>query len=92
VNDISAITSYFFRGSSDDLYRDQKVMDWLEKGDTTVDPNARKAAYKKALTRIAEEAYWLPLYTWSLNYAFTKDLDFTPFTDEVPRFYLAKWK
>ncbi len=92
VNDISAITSYFFRGSSDDLYQDERVSQWLEKGDTTVDPKVRAANYKKALTRIAEQAYWLPLYTWSMNYAFTKELDFTPTTDEIPRFFTAKWK
>ncbi len=54
VNDISAITSYFFRFSSDDVYRDEQVRDWLKKGDTTVDPSIRRANYKKALTRIAK--------------------------------------
>jgi peptide/nickel transport system substrate-binding protein len=92
VNDISAITSFFFKFSSDDLYRDGKVRDWLEKGDTTVDPKVRAANYKKALTRIAEQAYWLPLYTWSMNYAYTKELDFKATTDEIPRFVNAGWK
>jgi peptide/nickel transport system substrate-binding protein len=92
VNDISAITSYFFTFSSDDIYRDEKVSEWLKKGDTTVDPKVRAANYKKALTRIAEQAYWLPLYTWSMNYVFSKELDFTPTADEIPRFFTAKWK
>jgi len=92
VNDISAITSFFFKFSSDDLYRDGKVRDWLQTGDTTVSPKVRAANYKQALTRIAEQAYWLPLYTWSMNYAFTNELDFTPTTDEIPRFFTAKWK
>ena len=92
VNDISAITSHFFKFSSDDLYRDEKVRDWLQKGDTTVDPKVRAANYKKALTQIAKQAYWLPLYTWSMNYAYTKDLDFKATTDEIPRFVNASWK
>ncbi|MCZ6558506.1 MAG: ABC transporter substrate-binding protein [SAR324 cluster bacterium] len=92
VNDISAITSFFFKQGPDDVYGDQQVTDWLQKGDTTLDRKVRAANYKKALTRIAQQSYWLPLYTWSINYAYSKELDFTPTTDEIPRFFHAKWK
>ena len=92
VNDVSAITSFFFKFGPDDLYQDENVRDWLQKGDTTVDRKVRAVNYKKALTRIAEQSYWLPLYTWSMNYAFSKELDFTPTTDEIPRFFHASWK
>ena len=92
INDVSAITSYWFKFSPDDTARDPQVRDWLEQGDTTVDPEARKAVYKKALQRIAEQAYWAPLFTYVSNNCFNKDLEFTPYPDAVPRFYRARWK
>lgn len=92
VNDVTGITSYFFEFSPDDTVRDQQVRDALELGDRTMNKVARLAAYRKALDRISQEAYWLPLFTWSVNYAFTKDLNFTAPDDELPRFYSAKWR
>jgi peptide/nickel transport system substrate-binding protein len=52
----------------------------------------RKEVYAKALQKIASEVYTLPLFTWVANYAFQKDLEFTPHPDAVPRFFLARWK
>ena len=92
INDVSAITSVFFTGGKDDLSLDKDVTAWLNKGDTTVDPAARKDVYKKALQKIADEAYWLPLWSYNTNYAFSSELDFTPTADEIPRFVSAKWK
>jgi peptide/nickel transport system substrate-binding protein len=92
INDITASTSMFFGGTPDDTARDTQVQEWLATGDVTVDSNARKAVYSKALGRITEQAYWLPLWTHNLNYAFTKDLEFTPSVDEIPRFYATSWK
>ena len=46
----------------------------------------------EALQRIAEQAYWAPLFTYAKYYAFNKDLDFTPHVDDIARFWLARWK
>jgi len=92
INDVSAIVSYFYKFQPDDDARDPQVRDWLDEGDSTIDVEARKAVYKKALQRIAEQAYWAPMFTWVSNNCMNKDLDFTPYPDAVPRFYRAKWK
>ncbi len=92
INDVSAITSHFFKGGRDDYAMDEELAGWLEKGDTTVDPAVRKKYYKMALQRIAERLYWLPMFTYAKYYAFSSDLDFTPTPDEIPQFYRAKWK
>jgi len=92
VNDLSAFTSLFFEGGRDDSCRDEQVIADLKKGDVTIDPEERKAVYKKALTRIAELACWVPMFTYSKYYAFSKELDFTPSADELPEFYRASWK
>jgi peptide/nickel transport system substrate-binding protein len=92
INDVSAITSNFFTHGKDDLALDDQVKADLDKGDTTVDPAVRKAAYSAALKRIADEAYWIPLWSYNTNYAFSNEVDFTPTSDEIPRFFTAKWK
>jgi len=92
INDVSASAGYFFEGESEDMARDPQVIEWLRKGDTSIDPALRKDVYGKALKRIAEQAYWAPLFTYVSNNCFSKDLDFTPYPDAVPRFFMAKWK
>jgi len=92
VNDISNITGRHLKFSKVDYARDAQVRDWLEEGDTAIDVELRKKVYKKALQRIAEQALVLPLFTWVANYAYNKDLDFKPYPDAVPRFFLSKWK
>ncbi|MEM6849166.1 MAG: ABC transporter substrate-binding protein, partial [Pseudomonadota bacterium] len=95
IPDVSAITSHFFSGGKDDPSGpggDPAVVELLKTGDTSVDPAAREAAYGEALAMIADNAYWLPMFTYAKYYAFSDDLDFTPTPDEIPRFYSASWK
>lgn len=89
--DIANSTSYFFRGSSDDLTRDPEVMAALERGDNNTDPAKRREAYTAAVRRIADQAFWAPLWTFPLTYAYSAQLQFSPAADEVPRFYRARW-
>ena len=92
INDVSAITSHFQKGGKDDYSRDSEVINQLDIGDTSVDPVKRKAAYKSALSRIAQQVYMFPLWSYNQNYDFSKDVDFNPTADEIPRFFTAKWK
>jgi len=92
VNDVSAITPVYFKFLDDDITRDAQVRDWLQEGDTSVEPQKRKDAYKKALARIGDQAYAVPLYSLPVFYAHAQDLDFTPYPDELPRFWEARWK
>ena len=92
INDISAITGYWFKFDMDDFARDQQVRDWLEEGDTSIDPEGRRTVYRKALGRISEQCYALPMFSWVTNNAFSKELDFKPYPDEIPRYFLSTWK
>jgi peptide/nickel transport system substrate-binding protein len=91
INDITAIAGNWFQGSSDDHAQDKEVIELLGKGNTT-DQEVRKDVYAKAFERIADQAFWLPLFSWAYNYAYTDELSFEPSHDEVPRFWNAKWK
>ncbi|WP_340148719.1 ABC transporter substrate-binding protein [uncultured Sneathiella sp.] len=92
INDASAITSNFFRGGPDDMAGDTEVAEMLEQADTTVDSELRKKLYSEALMKISDQAYWLPLFTYSYLYAFNSDLNFEPTADEIPRFFNSSWK
>lgn len=92
INDVSAILPNYFGGGADDYARDAEVTRLLEEGGSTADEEARKTAYDAAIKRTTEQAYWLPLFTYVSTYAFQKRLEFPTFADELPRFYLAKWK
>ncbi len=91
INDVSAILPVFF-GRSDANVHDPEVTRLVEQGGATVDPNQRRQAYSAALRRISDQMYWLPLSTYVTTYAFSRQLAFKPYQDEVPRFYLASWK
>ena len=92
VNDVSASTPTYFKFLPDDINRDPQVRDLLETGDSSVDPQGRKDAYRKALTMIADKAYSLPLFSLTTYYVATKDLNFVSYPDEMPRFWEMTWK
>ena len=91
INDVSAILPNFFDGGADDYARDPDVQKWLVEGGSSINPEVRKEAYSMAIKKITEQAYWAPLHTYVTTYGHAKQLAFTPYPDELPRFYLAKW-
>jgi peptide/nickel transport system substrate-binding protein len=92
VNDVSASTPVYFKWLPDDVNRDPEVRDLLEKGDTSVAPDARKEAYAKALGLIQERALGVPLYSLVTFYVMGKGLDMKTYPDELPRLWEVSWK
>ncbi|MGL5136466.1 MAG: ABC transporter substrate-binding protein [Beijerinckiaceae bacterium] len=92
VNDVSASTPVYFKFLPDDINRDPEVRDLLEKGDTSVDPAARKDAYGKALGLMQDRVLGVPLYSLVTFYAFGKGLDLKTYPDEIPRLWEVSWK
>lgn len=92
INDATAFTTPYFGGKGNDIWKDQEVTDTLHKADETIDAKQRSALYAQALGRISSQAYIAPLFSYSTNYAFTSDLNFQDWPDELPRFALSSWK
>ncbi len=92
VNDVSASTPVFYGGGLDDVNHDEQVRAALDKGDVTVDPQAREASYKQALNRINEEALGVPLWSLPVYYVLNDEVSFTPTPDELLRFWEMRWK
>ncbi|MBJ7222250.1 MULTISPECIES: ABC transporter substrate-binding protein [unclassified Brenneria] len=92
INDASAFVTPYFGGKGDDIWKDAEVTSMLNQADETIDTKQRSAMYADVLGRISSQAYLAPLFSYSTNYAFTSDLNFDSWPDELPRFALASWK
>ena len=91
IADASASMGNFFNGSTNDGARDEEVMELVAQAAATVDEDARKEAYSAAIKDITEKAYWVPMHTIVMGYAYAAELNFTPNVDELPRFFTASW-
>ena len=92
INDVSAILPQYFGGGNADYTRDPEIMELVKTGGSTTDPDQRRKAYSKAIKLITERAYWIPMYTYTVTYGISRQLNFKPYPDELPRFYLSSWK
>lgn len=92
VGDVGLSVGQFFSGTGDDLVKDPELVGWLKEANASVDPAVRKANYSKALKKVADEAYWLPLWTYSVTTAQNKDLELGMKPDEFVEFYKATWR
>ncbi|MGA8194854.1 MAG: ABC transporter substrate-binding protein [Acetobacteraceae bacterium] len=92
VNDVSAILPNFFTFTPGDYVRDPELKKLVEAGGATVDADQRRKSYSAAIKLITEKAYWMPMFTHTVTYGFSKQLNFKPYPDELPRFFLSSWK
>ena len=92
IPDASGMAGVFFSGGKDDPANDPKVNELIVKAGNVTDIEEREKLYKEAFQIISDKAYWLPMFTYAKNYAFNQNLEMTITSDEIPRFYTAKWK
>jgi peptide/nickel transport system substrate-binding protein len=92
INDVSAILPYFFGGGGNDYARDPDIEALVEKGGSSTNPDERRKYYSEAISKITDEALWLPLHTYVTTYGISRTLNFKPWPDELPRFFLSSWK
>jgi peptide/nickel transport system substrate-binding protein len=92
IGDAGLSTSEYFGGTDDDLVRDPNVLPLLQAAGSTVDRDLRKKNFSTALKTIAAQAYWAPLWTYSVITAQNKDLELKLQADEYVEFFKARWK
>jgi peptide/nickel transport system substrate-binding protein len=92
LGDVSTTVSLFHNFSPDDVNRDPELRRLLQEGNSAMDPEARKAAYRKAFALIAERAYVLPLYSVPGYYVSARDLEFKPYADNILRFWEMSYR
>lgn len=90
--DASASTGVHFASNSARNYTDdEELAETVLAAERTIDTAERKRLYRKALNRIADHAYWVPMFSYSQNYLLAPGLDFPVPKDGVPRFWQASW-
>ncbi|WP_454689886.1 ABC transporter substrate-binding protein [Achromobacter aloeverae] len=93
IADIGALLPNLLgRNSPSDFHHDPQLYDALAALMSTTDAQARLKAGKQAVARLAEQAYWVPLYEFTQNFLLSPDLDYPQAADGMQRLYLAKWK
>jgi peptide/nickel transport system substrate-binding protein len=91
VNDVGGILPFFYDNAPDDQSHDPIVSQGIEAGGSTADQDKRLGIYKTVLQRVAEQAYWVPLFTMPVNYVCRKELDIPVPRDENVEFWRARW-
>jgi peptide/nickel transport system substrate-binding protein len=92
MNDISAFMPNWLGPGLDDYARDADVHSLLKKAGGTIDPELRRQAYSEAIRLATERVDFITLFSDVRYVAFSKQLNFQGFPDDVPRFYLSTWK
>ena len=90
--DTAAIARIHFSESDRNLSGDAELEKEVLAAEQTNDAAERKALYSKALERIADQAYWAPLFSYSANYLVSPDLNFPLDPDGLPRLQNSSWK
>ena len=92
VNDLSEMIGPFFEPGKQDYAHDADLQTWLRDAAATTDAVKRNDLYAKAIERITDRVYWLPLFTFVQNYAFSDKVAFSPSADGLVRLYRVHWK
>ncbi|MCB1332717.1 MAG: ABC transporter substrate-binding protein [Roseivivax sp.] len=91
--DTAAIARIHFDAESDrNLSGDTALADLVLSAEQTADQEKRKAIYSEAIGKIADQAYWAPLFSYSANYLVSPHLDFPLDPDGLPRLQKSSWK
>ncbi len=92
INDVAALLPQFFGGGPLDYAGDPEITALIDRAGRSGDADMRRALYGQAIRLITAGALWLPTHTYVTTYGLTRSLNFRPFADELPRFYLSSWK
>ena len=92
VFDASSIMNRFFMRADPQSYGTTPEVDAaLLRAMEIVDPQERKALYSQAQKVIADEAFWIPLYSARVISAMDSKVNFKPSYDEIDRYFTASF-
>ena len=90
--DTAAIARVHFDAETDrNLSGDKQLAEDVLAAEQTNDEAKRREYYAKAIGRIADQAYWAPMFSYNTNYVTTEEVSYTPTADEVLRFHAMSW-
>lgn len=90
--DTAAIARVHFSDETDrNLSGDDELTELVLAAEQTADQAERADIYAQALNRIADQAYWAPLFSYSANYLVSPHLNFPLSPDGLPRLQQTSW-
>ncbi|MFQ5622252.1 MAG: ABC transporter substrate-binding protein, partial [Paracoccaceae bacterium] len=93
IPDVSAILpAHFAEGSDRNMSGDAFLSRTIAAAGRTGDQKKRAKLYRRALATITDQAYWVPLATYSRNHLVSSEVSFAVSADGLPRLYRAGWK
>lgn len=93
IPDAGAIgPDHWAQGSNRNLSGDAEVARHMLGAVSTYDEKERLAEFDNAFKKISEQAYWAPLYKFTMNYVTTPDVNFVPSKDGMQRLFQVSWK
>ncbi len=90
--DVEGMANHWLPTTDRNMSGDPKASEYMLGGQKFRDEDKRLELYTKGIKLIAEQAYWAPLYTFTVNYLTSNDVIFPVPKDGLPRLFLAKWK
>lgn len=91
IGDVSMSPAAYLNGTADDIVKDPALAALVNEANTTMDRERRASLYSQIFKTIADEAYVVPLWTWSSNAVMSSDLDLSVGPDDFVPFYDATW-
>jgi peptide/nickel transport system substrate-binding protein len=93
TTDTAAIAQVHFNDTSDrNMSNNTKVTELVLAAEVTSDQDMRMKLYREAISIIADQAYWVPLMSYSQNFLVNSNLDFPVYKDGLVRLYRSSWK
>lgn len=90
--DVEGMSNHFLPTTDRNMSGDPRLPEYMLGGQKFRDEAKRLELYTKGVQLMAEQAYWAPLYTFTVNYLTSKDLHFPVPKDGMPLLFRAKWK
>lgn len=78
--------------SSRNYSGDEEMSELVQAAVSTFDVEERQRHFSQALGIIADQAYWVPMYTADQNYLMSPNIDYSGFADGMDRLFTAAWK
>lgn len=93
IYDASAVMDIHFKTGEEFSLNASNTIDAALSGALqTVDLDARRELYAAAIAEITGEVYMVPLFAGRVLAGVSNDLDWAPSSDEIERYFLAKWR
>ncbi|WHZ37842.1 ABC transporter substrate-binding protein [Sagittula sp. MA-2] len=85
------IRQHFDPDSDRNLSGDAELAQMVTDAYVSLDADEQADLFAKIHARITDQVYWVPLWSYSVNYLTDPDLDFPTDDDGFPRLYKASW-